>query len=124
MISHSVSGGESTFVCDHVTESHAVNKFTPEAHTKSIVLVMNTQQILVIVIIIAALISVVLVSFLVTTTNTLLLSADTKTTATTTIFQEPNNNKVQDSRGDAKLIPLYKTDIFPKEIIMIFFLLR
>ena len=75
---------------------------------------MNTQQILVIVIIVAALISVVLVSFLVTTTNTLLLPPNTKTTATTTIFQEPNNNKIQDSRGDAKLIPLYKTDIFPK----------
>jgi hypothetical protein len=78
---------------------------------------MNTQQILVIVIIVAALISVVLVSFLVTSTPTLLLPANTKTTATTTIFQEPNNNnnnKVQDSRGDAKLIPLYKTDIFPK----------
>ena len=74
---------------------------------------MNTQQILVIVIIVAALISVVLVSFLVTTTHTLLLPANTKTTATT-IFQELNNNKVQDSRGDAKLIPLYKTDIFPK----------
>jgi hypothetical protein len=75
---------------------------------------MNTQQILVIVIIVAALISVVLVSFLVTTTHTLLLPANTKTTATTTIFQEPNNNKIQDSRGDAKLISLYKTDIFPK----------
>jgi hypothetical protein len=78
---------------------------------------MNTQQILVIVIIVAALISVVLVSFLVTTTNTLLLlPANTKTTTTTTIFQEPNNNnnRVQDSRGDAKLIPLYKTDILPK----------
>ena len=74
---------------------------------------MNTQQILVIVIIVAALISVVLVSFLVTTTNTLLLPADTKTSATRTLFQE-SNNKVQDSRGDAKLIPLYKTDIFPK----------
>jgi len=74
---------------------------------------MNTQQILVIVIIVAALISVILVSFLVTTTHTLLLPANTKTTATT-IFQELNNNKVQDSRGDAKLIPLYKTDIFPK----------
>ena len=60
--------------------------------------------------------SVVLVSFLVTTTNTLLLPTNTKTTATTTIFQENNNNnnKVQDSVGDAKLIPLYKTDIFPK----------
>jgi hypothetical protein len=75
---------------------------------------MNTQQILVIVIIVAALISVVLVSFLVTTTHTLLLPANTKTTATTTIFQEPNNNKIQDSRGDAKLISLYKTDIFSK----------
>jgi hypothetical protein len=75
---------------------------------------MNTQQILVIVIIVAALISVVLVSFLVTTTHTLLLPANTKTTATITIFQEPNNNKIQDSRGDAKLISLYKTDIFPK----------
>jgi hypothetical protein len=75
---------------------------------------MNTQQILVIVIIVAALISVVLVSFLVTTTHTLLLPANTKTTATTTIFQELNNNKIQDSRGDAKLISLYKTDIFPK----------
>ena len=75
---------------------------------------MNTQQIFVIVIIAAALMSVVLVSFLVTTTNTLLLlPANTKTTATTTIFQE-HNNKVQDSVGDAKLIPLYKTDIFPK----------
>ncbi len=78
---------------------------------------MNKQQIFVIVIIAAALMSVVLVSFLVTTTNTLLLlPANTKTTATTTIFQEHNNNnnKVQDSVGDAKLIPLYKTDIFPK----------
>ena len=75
---------------------------------------MDTQQIFVIVIIAAALMSVVLVSFLVTTTNTLLLlPANTKTTATTTIFQE-HNNKVQDSVGDAKLIPLYKTDIFPK----------
>jgi hypothetical protein len=74
---------------------------------------MNTQQILVIVIIVAALISVVLVSLLVTSTHTLLLPANTKTTATI-IFQEPNNNKVQDNRGDAKLIPLYKTDIFPK----------
>jgi hypothetical protein len=77
---------------------------------------MNTQQIFVIVITVAALISAVLVSFLVTTTNTLLLlPANTKTTATTTIFQEHNNNnKIQDSRGDAQLIPLYKTDIFPK----------
>jgi hypothetical protein len=78
---------------------------------------MNIQQIFVIVIIAAALMSVVLVSFLVTTTNTLLLlPANTKTTASTTIFQEHNNNdnKVQDSVGDAKLIPLYKTDIFPK----------
>ena len=78
---------------------------------------MDTQQIFVIVIIAAALMSVVLVSFLITTTNTLLLlPANTKTTATTTIFQEHNNNnnKVQDSVGDAKLIPLYKTDIFPK----------
>ena len=78
---------------------------------------MNTQQIFVIVITVAALISAVLISFFVTTTNTLLLPANTKTTATTTIFQEHNNNnnnKIQDSRGDAQLIPLYKTDIFPK----------
>ncbi len=98
--------------CDHVTESHAVNKFTPEAHTRSIVLVMNTQQILVIAITVAALISAVLVSFLVTTTHTLLLPPNAKTTATTTVFQEPS--KIQDSRGDAKLIPLYKTDIYTK----------
>jgi hypothetical protein len=75
---------------------------------------MITQQILIIVIIAAALISAALVSFLVTTTNILLLlHPNSKTTATTTVFQEPNN-KIQDSRGDAKLIPLYKTDIFPK----------
>jgi hypothetical protein len=76
---------------------------------------MNTQQILVIVIIVAAIISVVLVSFLVTTNNTLLLPANTKTTVTTTNFKNPITiTKVQDSIGDAKLIPLYKTDIFPK----------
>jgi hypothetical protein len=49
-------------------------------------------------------------------TTTLLLPPNTKK-APTTIFQEPNNNnnnKIQDSRGDAKLIPLYKTDNFPK----------
>jgi hypothetical protein len=74
---------------------------------------MNTQQILVIAITVAALISAVLVSFLVTT-NTLLLPPNAKTTATTTVFQEPKNNKIQDSRGDAKLIPLYKTDIYTK----------
>ena len=87
---------------------------------------MDTQQIFVIVIIAAALMSVVLVSFLVTTTNTLLLlPANTKTTVTTTNFKNPITiTKVQDSIGDAKLIPLYKTDIFPEEIIMIFFLLR
>ena len=64
-----------------------------------------------------ALISAVLVSFLVTTsTTTLLLPPNTKK-APTIIFQEPNNNnnnKIQDRRGDAQLIPLYKTDIFPK----------
>ena len=98
--------------CDHVTESHAVNKFTPDAHTRRIVLVMNTQQILVIAITVAALISAVLVSFLVTTTHTLLLPPNAKMTATTTVFQEPS--KIQDSRGDAKLIPLYKTDIYTK----------
>jgi hypothetical protein len=75
--------------------------------------VMNTQQILVIAITVAALISAVLVSFLVTT-NTLLLPPNAKKTATTTVFQEPKNNKIQDSRGDAKLIPLYKTDIYTK----------
>jgi hypothetical protein len=50
------------------------------------------------------------------TTSTLLLPPNTKK-APTIIFQEPNNNnnnKIQDRRGDAQLIPLYKTDIFPK----------
>jgi hypothetical protein len=99
----------------HVTQSHAVNKFTPEAHTRSIVLVMNTQQILVIVIIVAAFISVVLVSFLVTTyTATLLLLPQNTKTTPATIFQEHHNNKIQDRRGDVQLISLYKTDIFPK----------
>jgi hypothetical protein len=106
IISHRVSEGQIFSACDHVTESHVVNKFTPEVHTRSIVLVMNTQQILVIAITVAALISAVLVS--------LLLPPNAKTTATTTVFQEPKNNKIQDSRGDAKLIPLYKTDIYTK----------
>ena len=98
--------------CDHVTQSHAVNKFTPDAHTRSIVLVMNTQQILVIVIIVAVFISVVLVSFLVTSTHTLLLPPNTKMNATKTVFQERYNNKIQDIEEMQNSFPFIKQIYF------------
>ena len=78
---------------------------------------MNVETLLItLILLLAAFISSILISFLITTTNNTLNSKITTSLSSIPIFQQlsSSSNKIEDRRGDAKLINLYKTNIIPE----------
>ena len=72
--------------------------------------VSSTQPILIVLIVLAAFISSVLFSLTITG------NVSNNANITATIFQEQSSssNNIRDSKGDTKLVDLYKTNILPE----------
>ena len=76
---------------------------------------METLVIIFILLLLTSFISSILISFLITTTNNTLNSKITASLSSIPIFQQLGlSNKIEDGKGDAKLISLYKTNVIPE----------